>query len=63
MKKIKILKNSRKSLADKSTPKLEQLLSIVENNKLMYKRYLIDRIPTINISQKGIHLNEDVDKG
>ena len=34
----------RKSVAQRSPPKLEYLLSIVDDNKRMYKRYLVDRV-------------------
>ena len=56
------MSKSRKSFLQKSTPALDTLLTIVEDNRKMYKRYLIDRVPTINVSQKGIHLNEATDR-
>ena len=49
-------------MAQKSTAKLDTLLTIVDDNRKMYKKYLIDRVPTIDVTQKGSHLNTDCDR-
>ena len=49
-KKSKTLNKSRRSFLQKSTPKLDTLLSIVDDNRKMYKKYLVDRVPTIDVT-------------
>ena len=54
---------SRKSRNYNKPAPIDTLLGIVDDNKLMHKRYLGDRVPMINVSVRGIHLSEDTDKG
>lgn len=56
MRQVKTIRQSRRSLAQKSTAKLDTLLTIVDDNRDMYKRYLVDRVPTIDVTGKGTHL-------
>ena len=52
----------KKSKHFKGPAKLDTLLGIVDDNRLMYKRYLGDRVPMINVSARGIHISEETDK-
>ena len=48
-------------MAQKSTAKLDTLLTIVDDNRKMYKKYLVDRVPIINVTGKGTHLLDAAD--